>query len=373
MNISEQAILEYFAVKEVEDSECKKFILEKSEILADLLFANQSNDLFLQLKPILEKYWYDKFLLSIDSQYLDFVKVNIKLYNLVFREKVLEIKRQIDTINQKLNQEIKEKTKWITDFWKKNKIASDIISKQKWLISKIPWYLGSWSNGSAFLIEIDWKKYAVKFSSVNQMDFEIKPLIKAKGIKNVAQLVSYSFNDGVVIMDLLPWKDVSSFTIDDDIYFKDEHIEAVIQKVIELYNNWIIIDPKPSNFMYDKGIWFSILDFHLSNWQQSIWNMVMWLKVMLWMRKIPENISYETKEYNDYKLKFDKIYLSTMVRFLSILKQKFPHVLENWKKWYEQWEADSNISNVSLIDRSSYDTNNLEIEQYLKQLEKIGF
>ncbi|MDD3156255.1 MAG: hypothetical protein PHP14_02415 [Candidatus Pacebacteria bacterium] len=96
-----------------------------------------------------------------------------------------------------------------------------------------------------------------------QANFEIKPLLRAKNIKNAAQLVAYSFDYNVVIMELLPGKDVTKFSYSNVPEYSDRDIIQLIETVKELDQNDIVIDPKPSNFIYDEKNGFSVLDFHL--------------------------------------------------------------------------------------------------------------
>lgn len=111
---------------------------------------------------------------------------------------------------------------------------------------------------------MDEKTYAAKFSRVTQANFEIKSLLRAKGIPRTSQLVSYSFEDGVVIMELLPGKDITNLTLGEDAQnITDEHLEQLIDTVRELDAKGLIIDSNPSNFMYDPEQGFSVLDYNL--------------------------------------------------------------------------------------------------------------
>jgi hypothetical protein len=244
---------------------------------------------------------------------------------------------------------------------------------------QLPEYLGSGSNGSAFRIETDGKAYAAKFSgSLTQANFEIKPLLRAKGIPHVAQLESYSFEDGVVVMDLLPGKEVSQFTPETAPEYTDAHIIQLIDTVRELDAKGLVIDPKPSNFMYDPTEGFSVLDFHLKKNISSNYDLpqeIIDLKAALSARKF-ENLDYKAADYQEKvrerTLESYKIYLPMMIRFLGILKDKYPDILSKWQERHERDKKDPRMYVSELIPRKDI-PEHPDLEPYLKKLEEMGF
>ena len=242
----------------------------------------------------------------------------------------------------------------------------------------LPEYLGSGSNGHAFKIEVDGKQYAAKFSrSVVQENFEIKPLLRAKGIPHTSQLVSYSFEDGVVIMELLPGNDLTNFKSDNRPDYTDENIIQLIETVRELDSNGLVIDPKPSNFMYDKEQGFSVLDYHLVN-PESRYKLpqeIMALRLAL----TTTDLNWPNYQDPDYEEKVEvqaieknKVFLPMMVRFITILKEKYPEILAEWKRYDEEERKDPNIVVGEIIDRK-YIPKHEDLELYLKKLEELGF
>lgn len=339
-----QAQVEHFADKGVKEfSSEQKLLLKHSKELSKITdLDNVPEDLQKLIENNRGKYL--DLLRSTKKEEIDFRKENIELYNSKF-------KSVIDSLKEKMSSSQNPKD--------------------------LPAYLGSGSNGSAYIIEVDGKKYAAKFSSsLTQANFETKPLLHAKGIENVAQLISYSFADGVVIMELLHGRNVNNFTPENAPEYSDEHIEKLILTVIDLYNNGITIDPKASNFMYDEINGFSILDFLLSNRSSSIGEIVMWLKVALTHRDFPY-LDYKEDDYEQKSkaqaLERNKIELPMMIRFLTILQNKFPEVLEDWKKAYQRKEEDPRITPSPLINRKYMEIENPEIKPYLTQLEAMGF
>lgn len=239
-------------------------------------------------------------------------------------------------------------------------------------------YLGSGSNGDAYRIEVDGKEYAAKFSRMlMQANFELKPLLRAKGIEHTAQLAAYSFEDGVVIMELLPGTDVTNFTPENAPEYSDEDIIQLIKTVQELDRNGIVIDPKPSNFLYDEKEGFSVLDFHLkSGGSYSLADSIMDMNLPLSARKWPR-LDYKADDYEkksaEQRTERNKVYLPMMVRFLTILRDKFPEILEDYKRGYAEREANPRINQDPLINRKYIQTDHPDLAPHLKKLEELGF
>lgn len=340
------AQVEHFADKGVKEfSSEQKLLLKYSKELSTVTdLDNLPENLPEELKKLIEdnRSKYIEVLRSSKKEDIEFRKQNIELYNSKF-------KPVIDSL--------------------KEKISNSHNSKE------LPEYLGSGSNGSAYMIEVNGKKYAAKFSkSLIQANFETKPLLQARGVENVAQLVSYSFADGVVIMELLHGTDVTNFTPENAPEYSEENITKLIETVIELDKKGIVIDPKPSNFMYDEEHGFSVLDFHIKNPKSdhTLADSIMDLRLALSFRKWPY-IEYNTPEYKKQSVEKNKIYLPIMIKFIGILKNKFPEILENYKKRDAEIQANPHVSRSPVINRKYMETENPEIKQYLEKLEEMGF
>ena len=345
-----QARIEYLADTEIKEfSNEQKLLLKNSVKLSRIKDLNNlPEDLPEELRELIKenKDEYIRFLSSIKNEDIEFKEENAKLYKTKFAPVIRSLKTKIE--NSSNPKDLSE-------------------------------YLGSGSNGSAYIIEMDNKKYAAKFSgSIVQANFETKPLLQAKGIKNTPQLVSYSFEDGVVIMELLCGTDVTNFTPENAPEYTDEHIVKLIEKTIELHERGINIDPKPSNFMYDDEEGFSVLDFHLINPKStySLAESIMSLRVALTERKWPR-LDYNSDDYKEkgkeQSIERNKIYLPMMIRFITILKDKFPEILENWQKKYQEKENDPSICQTPPINREYIPSDIPELSGYLSELKKLGF
>lgn len=343
-----QAQAETFAdqgVKEFSEDQAK--LLKYSAELATIKDLNNlPSDLPQELVELVQKHKdaYIDFLRKERKLETSFIEENIKTYNEKFQPLVRELKMRMAQGDPK----------------------------------QLPEYLGSGSNGSAFRIEVDGKTYAAKFSrSLVQSNFEIKPLLRARGIPHSAQLVTYSFEDGVVVMELLPGQDVTNFTSENAPEYSDEHIAGLVDTVKELDANGIVIDPKPSNFLYDPEQGFSILDFHLKKGGSNFGlpQEVISLKTALSARKF-ENLDYKAPDYDEkakeQSIERYKIQLPMMIRFLGILQEKYPDILEAWQKQHEEDKQDPRMSVSELIDRR-YIPEHPDLLPYLKKLEEMGF
>ena len=343
-----QTQAEIFADKGVENfSKDQAAILKYSKELSEIKdLDNLPPDLPEELVGLIQKNKdaYIDFLRRERKQETAFIEENIKTYKVKFQSAVTALKEKMTQGNFK----------------------------------ELPEYLGSGSNGSAFRIEVDGKTYAAKFSrSVTQANFEIKPLIRAKDIPHTAQLISYSFGDGVVVMELLEGTDVTNFTPEEAPEYPDEHIIQLIDTVRELDANGLVIDPKPSNFIYDLEKGFSVLDYHLKQ-AGGRWGLpqeIISLKTALSARKF-EPLDYRARDFEEKaRLEFierNKIFLPLMMRFLAILKEKYPDILTDWQRQHEEDRNNPMMRVSELIDRRNM-PEDPEIEGYLKKLAEMGF
>lgn len=343
-----QAQAEVFADKKPKEfSEDQAQLLKYSAELSKIKdLDNLPADLPVELVALIHKHKgsYINFLRQERKLEAAFIEENIKTYNEKFRSAVVELKTKMAQGNPK----------------------------------ELPEYLGSGSNGSAFRLEVAGKTYAAKFSrSIVQSNFELKPLLRAKDIPHTSQLVGYSFEDGVVIMELLPGTDITNFTPEDAPEYSDKDIIQLIDTVRALDAKGLVIDPKPSNFMYDKEQGFSVLDYHLKQSGNSyeLPQQIISLKNILTERKT-ERLDYQASDYEEKARLQDmeryKIFLPMMVRFLGILKEKYPDILAEWQREHEERKKNPNMHVNEIIERK-YIPQHPDFIPHLKKLEEMGF
>jgi hypothetical protein len=225
----------------------------------------------------------------------------------------------------------------------------------------LPEHLGSGANTSVFRIEVEGKSYAAKLSNdTGLIDFTIRSLLRAKGISRVAHLAGYSFEDGVVVMQLLPGTDITKFSPEETPAYSDQDILQLIEIIRELDANGLEIDPKPSNFMYDPEQGFSVLDYHLKNDSYGIAREIKDLLIPLTYTK---SNKIDGSSLNQH--------LTMVVRFFSILKMHYPDIFIDWLKQREADKQNPKITGADSWARRYY-TQYPELDANLKKLESMG-
>ncbi|MBU1118835.1 hypothetical protein KKH43_03065 [Patescibacteria group bacterium] len=341
-----QAQVEAFADKGVEEYSFEQDDLFKysAELAKIKDFNNLPKDLPDELLQLLEKNRqpYVDFIRKEKREEIEYRKENAEMYNKTFS---LAIRKLKDTLASN------------PDFM------------------NLPEYLGSGSNGDAFKIEIDGNEYVAKFPRfIMQHNLELKPLLRAQGIDHTAQLSAYSFEDGVIIMELLPGKDPSNFTKEEMPSYPDEHITQLIQTIQELDSKGVTIDSRPSNFLYDDDAGFSVLDFdHKSKEGYNLARQIMSLGLILSARKWPR-LDFRADNYQEKlierKLEEDTLMVPAVLKLLTTLKEKFPKILA---QYHENRKAEEdNLQTSPILDRRYIQVDHPDIAPYLKKLEEFG-
>lgn len=203
-------------------------------------------------------------------------------------------------------------------------------------------FIGRGSNGEAYALEKGGHEYVVKFSgSATQANFELRALMLAKGIPRAAQLKAYSFEDQAVVMDRLPGKDVTQ--LDPAIASKatDQQMADLVKTIQQLAARGLVVDPKPSNFMYDRKAGFSVLDYHTAHANSSkVAEQVMSVRhALTWQLdtyKYPEHDDPEAdKKIRQHSAELQREYLPRLIRFVTVLEEQFPDIIQSWR-WHRK-------------------------------------
>lgn len=200
--------------------------------------------------------------------------------------------------------------------------------------TKLPGYLGRGSRGFACASDIGSRAIAVKFSQDRtQSQFELKSLLRGKGIPHIAQIVAYSAEDAVKIMELLP-----GFNLEDrekrpqNLHFPPDHIFQLINTIFAMNAHGLRIDPKISNYMYSPSTGFSILDYHLGSSGDSYYG-------------------------GDYGLPHQ---IADMIKIvmppqandaLDILEKDHPEIIAAWAKEYRATQAEPRRGVTDFVER----------------------
>ncbi|MEI7690699.1 MAG: hypothetical protein WCI63_03680 [bacterium] len=144
-----------------------------------------------------------------------------------------------------------------------------------------------------------------------------------------------------------------------------------------LASKGLVIDPKPSNFMYDPEDGFPVLDYHLKNAGSGYVppQEIISLETALTARKY-EPLDYKAPDYEEKSkaqaIEQYKIVLPLMIRFLGILKEKYPDILADWQRQHDEDKANPRMRVTDIIERE-YIPQHPDLDHHLKKLEEMGF
>lgn len=300
-----------------------------------------------QLKRAIQNYWesYVQFLRHLrdeDREALQAAERNAKLYESTFSGPVMKLKSRIKREGE-----------------------------------QIAGFLGKGSNGAAYTIEVGGKEYVVKFGRVTQTNFEIRALMRAKGVPHAAQIIAYSFEDGAQVMERLPGKDVTQSSEQELSTLTDQQITELVQTIQQLARRGVVIDPKPSNFMYDQDEGFGVLDYHTAHIGSSgMGEQVMSLRSALstkqgsyyWPAGDDPDREAKMKKHATEQQRF---YLPRLIRFITILQEQFPEVIQLWKWHRKSMLADPRRSGGQFLRKDYFEMGNPDISGYVAQLEEM--
>lgn len=239
-------------------------------------------------------------------------------------------------------------------------------------------FIGEGSNGAAYALVVDGHEYAVKFGgSATQTNFDVRALIRAKGIPKAAQIVGYSFEDHAQVMERMPGKDVTQSSEEELNALKDRQIVELIQTVQQMTNRGLVIDPKPSNFMYDKDEGFGVLDYHVAHpGSESLAAQILSLRLALSAKhtdfqwpKVDDPLAEKKEE--KHAVEMQRFYLPRLIRFVMILQEQFPEVIRSWKRLRKQMLADPNIGGGHFLRKEDFKLSNPGVAAYVAQLEEL--
>lgn len=239
-------------------------------------------------------------------------------------------------------------------------------------------FIGEGSNGAAYALVVDGHEYVVKLGgSATQTNFDVRALIRAKGIPKVAQIVVYSFEDHAQVMERMPGKDVTQSSEEELSALKDRQIAELIQTVQQLANRGLVIDPKPSNFMYDKDEGFGVLDYHIAYpGSERVAAQIMSLRLALSTKQTDfqwpkaDDPQAEKKE-EKHAVEMQRFYLPRLIRFVMVLQEQFPEVIQQWKRLRKQMLANPNIGGGHFLRKGDFKLSNPGVAGYVAQLEEL--
>ncbi len=155
-----------------------------------------------------------------------------------------------------------------------------------------PTFLGKGSNAKVFAITHNGERYAVRIPNggkvnVSVVDFHISGACLSLDLPQMEKIVAASYDDGVTVAKLMSGKEIGKLTIEDVRSITNQQLLDLLETVIEANRRGIEIDPKPSNFFYDREEGFGIVDFtsskklSKSSLDQPPQNVIWWLSTVI--------------------------------------------------------------------------------------------
>lgn len=191
-------------------------------------------------------------------------------------------------------------------------------------------YLGKGSHGGAFWFEHDGRKFAVKQGGVSYVD--VPAYRRAENIDGISHMIAVDIDKGISVMNLVPGIVPGKMSREEMEAVPEEHIAALVDKTVELFDVKVAVDPKPTNFLYDKGKGFGIIDYqdyesrNASDYTKA--EQVMELSRVLLQYHTENPPSYGEEGYDDWALEWQTHRVVMMNRLLDVLERDHPEILE---------------------------------------------
>lgn len=210
-------------------------------------------------------------------------------------------------------------------------------------------YLGNGSNSTVFSIERDGKQYAVrvpngKAANPGVVDSHIAGAYLGKGVPHLEQIVAASYEDGVTVAEIMPGKEMGDLSVEDIRAITDEQLGELVDTLVAVSERGIEIDPKPSNFFYDREAGFGIVDYHSSKVQKNSKDQELG-EIVSWAATPIDNAGFYGKPYKsertaqDYAsdLEYKKASLDVLKRYREVVATKLQgEVRENALKGIDE-------------------------------------
>lgn len=128
--------------------------------------------------------------------------------------------------------------------------------------------LGRGGNAVAYLVEKDGKQYAKRMLYDTDAEYRARDVRDkmrttklGRGIPHLEQLVAASPDTGETYAEVMTGKEVSHLQPEDIQQITGKQIDTLLTTYSQAHAAGIMVDPKPSNFFYDKDQGFGIIDY----------------------------------------------------------------------------------------------------------------
>jgi len=235
-------------------------------------------------------------------------------------------------------------------------------------------YLGRGSNGMAFRVEQDNMSFAAKTGGVSYHN--VRAFRLGQDIEGISHLEAIDLDRGVSVMNLVPGRLAETMSFEERRAIPSDHILGVIDKVIQMHQAGLVIDPKPSNFLYDREQGFGIIDYHAADddsvREQSAATQVLSLRTMLtYHPSRPENPKYGTPEYEAWSLQRTGESVQLTDAFLDVLEEDYPEVLQEAATEQAQLNDDPRVYSTGIYDVYSLPQGKV-FDDFRARVERLG-
>ena len=193
-------------------------------------------------------------------------------------------------------------------------------------------YLGRGSNGKAFKFEQDGEGYAVKTGGVGYRD--VRAFHRGEAMspdRNIARLAAIDLDHNRSVMSLVPGELAETLTFSERRAIPRAQIKDAVATALDMYDHGLVIDPKPSNFLYDKERGFGFIDYGAqdADTRTTRAEQAMSLRGMLtWHPNSPDEPRYGTPEYDAFHDQITSESTQILNTFLDVLEEDYPDVLQ---------------------------------------------
>lgn len=132
-----------------------------------------------------------------------------------------------------------------------------------------PTFIGNGSNSKVFSITHEGTTYAVRIPNGKRVnpsvvDSHLAGALLGKDMPHMEQIVAASYEDGVTVAEMIPGVEMGDLNVEDVRQITDDQLRDLVDTVVKANEKGIEIDPKPSNFLYDRDKGFGVADYHSS-------------------------------------------------------------------------------------------------------------
>lgn len=247
-----------------------------------------------------------------------------------------------------------------------------------------PSYLGSGSSNSAYKFEKDGKQLVARRSSYRgekhtaASHFATAPFVEGNKIDHIQHIVAADPNSDVIITELLPGKNAAKLTFEERMAIPEEHIVSIIETMRQMKEAGLVIDPRPTNFMYDAEVGFSILDYHASGnrikGQQSFIDAIRGLRpiLVLPVSSFSDSPKVGTKEHDEYTADIQIKTAALGNKFLDILLKNYPEIVDELAQLQKEIDNDPRKSGDVFVSTRQYNRAIPEVNEFAERIESLG-